>query len=159
MRKYIFSVVMFCGLASAQAPIVQQNQPFPTDNRPLTGEEWRLNLVERLMSFPSPVTNGAFQLYGMGDEAAVDVIKILSAKPSPSLDEIQATLDIVHMAFQHPESIIEPVNQKPRAALFLLQHLASTTSDGLLAERITNELGFLRAAMVVSTPNLSTAKQ
>jgi hypothetical protein len=112
MRKYIFSVVMFCGLASAQAPIVQQRQPFPTDNR-----------------------------------------------PSPSFDEIKSTLDIVHMAFQHPESIIEPVNQKPRAALFLLQHLASTTSDGLLAERITSELGFLRAAMAAPTRVLSTPKQ
>jgi hypothetical protein len=70
MRKYIFSVVMLCGLASAQAPIVQQRQPFPTDNRPITGEEWRLKLVERLMSIPSPVTAGAVQLHGMGDEAA-----------------------------------------------------------------------------------------
>jgi hypothetical protein len=88
MRKYIFSVVIFCGLASAQAP--QYNRGFPTDNRPVTGEEWRLKLVEHLMSIPSPVTNGAVQLYGMGDEAAVDVIKILSEKPSLTPEETKA---------------------------------------------------------------------
>ena len=158
MRKHIFFVVTFCGLVVAQAPIVIQRQPFPTDNRPITGEEWRLQLVEHLMSFPSPVTKGKAQLYGMGDEAAVDVIKILGERPPLSWDEIQSTLDIVHMAFEHPDSIIEPVNRKPRAALFLLPYLASTTSDPLIAERIKNELAFVRGAAVAPGPDSSTVK-
>ncbi len=100
------------------------------------------------MSLPSPVTNGAFQLYGMGDEAAVDVLKVLSTKPSLTYEEMQATLDIVHMAFQHPESIIEPVNRKPRAALFLLQYLAST--NGAPTARIATETKFLQPVTLPS---------
>ena len=154
MKTYIFSAMMLCGLATAQTVVVQR-QPFPTDNRPVTGEEWRLSLIERLMSLPSPVTSGAVQLYGMGDEAAVDVLKILGTKSSLSNTELQAILDIVHTAFQHPESIMEPVNQKPRAVLLLLQHLASTTSDSLLTERITKEREFLQSAIVPSAPSSS----
>ncbi len=103
------------------------------------------------MSLPSPVTNGAAQLYGMGDEAAVDVLKVLGTKSTVSNTEAQAILDIVHVAFEHPEAITEPVNQKPRAGLLLLQYLASSTSDGTLMERIAKERAFLRSVKVPSS--------
>ncbi|HLH00260.1 MAG TPA: hypothetical protein VKX49_28395 [Bryobacteraceae bacterium] len=144
MRMYIVYAMMLCGLASAQAPTYLR-QPFPTDNGPLTGEEWRLKLVERLMSFPSPVTNGAVQLWGMGDEAAVDVMKVLSTEPSPSSTEMQASLDLIHLAFEHPESIISPVNRKPRAALFVMKHFGAATDDPALKERIAQETARLTA--------------
>jgi hypothetical protein len=153
MKGYIVSAVVFLSLLSAQAQVVRQrqsNQPFPIDNRPLSGEEWRLQLVERLMSLPSPVTNGAPQLYGMGDEAAVDVIKVLSTKPSLTPAEVQAGLDIIHMAFEHPESIISPVNRKPQAALFVMKHFASATDDSVVKERIAQETTRLAARMVVA---------
>ncbi len=63
------------------------------------------------------------------------------------------TLDIVHMAFQHPESIIEPVNRMPRTALFLLQHLAST--NGAPTARITTETKFLQAVTLPTAANSS----
>jgi hypothetical protein len=137
-------------LASALPPIFQQRQPFPTDNRPLSGEEWRLKLVERLMSLPSPVANGAAQLWGMGDEVAVDVLMTLSASPSLMPKSIPSVLDIIHMAFEKPPSIIEPVNRRPQAATFLLQYLNSTTSDDTIKERITKETAFVQSSTASS---------
>ena len=152
MKTYIVVVVFLSvGIANSQTIVNQAMRgPFPIDNRPLSGEEWRLKLVARLMSLPSPVTNGAVQLYGMGDEAAVDVLKILSAKPSLTPTETLATLDIIHMAFEHPESIINPVNQKPQAALFLVQHLDSSTNDATAKERIKQETTRLQAVRIPS---------
>jgi hypothetical protein len=125
-------------------------KPFiPADNTPLSGEEWRLTLVEHLMSFPSPVTNGAIQLWGMGDEAAVDVLKLIAAKQlTPA--EMHAVLDIVHMAFEKPDSIIESVNRKPRAAAFLLQYLGTSASDATVTDRLAHEAKFLQAVTIRS---------
>jgi hypothetical protein len=146
MKTSIVFVAMFCGLASAQPPVLQQRQPFPTDNRPVSGEEWRLKLVARLMSLPSPVTNGAMQLYGMGDEAGADVVKVLSENPSPTALQIQAALDILHMAFAHPESISKPENQKPQAAIFLLRYFGSISGDANVKERLDQETVFMQTA-------------
>jgi hypothetical protein len=145
MKTIIVSLVISCASANAQGQIFQQRQPFPTDNRPLSGEEWRLQLVEQLISLPSPVTNGAVQLWGMGDEAAVDVLKVLSSKSALTPDSTASILDVVHMAFQHPESIISPVNQKPQAASFLLQHLRASESDTRVKERIDKEIANLQS--------------
>lgn len=155
MRMYTFCVVMFCGLASAQPPINQQRQGFPTDNRPLSGKEWRLKLVERLMSLPSPVTNGAAQLWGMGDEVAVDVLKTLSASPSMMPTSTPSVLDIIHRAFEKPGSIIEPANRRPQAATFLLQYLNSTTADEAIKQRITKETAFVQASTASSATGTS----
>ena len=135
------------GITYGQSQLpVWRKPPFPTDNRPLSGEEWRLSLVAHLMTFPSPVTNGAIQLVGMGDEAAVDVIKTLGENTSPTSSEIQSVLDILHMAFAHPESILKRENLKPQAATFLVRHFASTASDALLKQRIEQETAFFQAA-------------
>jgi hypothetical protein len=101
------------------------------------------------------VTNGTIQLRGMGDEAAVDVLKILSAKPTPTLGELQSALDIVHMAFEYPESILITLNKKPMAAMFLFQYLAITVTDAALSQRIANEAHFVRDSVLLagdSTP-------
>jgi len=123
-------------------------KPFPTDNRPLTGEEWRLELVTHLTTFPSPVTNGAVQLHGMGDEAAVDVIKAFSDKTDLTDADASAALDIVHLAFEKPDSIIEPVNRKPRAALFLLRWLSAMSVSDTVKIRIADETAFLKSQAI-----------
>jgi hypothetical protein len=153
MKGYIVAVLVYLGsLSAAHTQVVRQqqsNQGFPVDNKPLSGEEWRLQLVERLIASPDPVTNGAVHLWGMGDEAAVDVIKVLGAKPSMSSTEMQASLDIIHVAFEHPESIISPANRKPQAALFVMKHFASAIDDSVVKERIAQETTRLAAMMVV----------
>jgi hypothetical protein len=93
----------------------------------------------------------------MGDEAAVDVLKVLSAKPSLTPAELESVLDIIHMAFE-PAAISEPVNQKPLAAVFLLEYRNSTTTDATIRQRITEETTFVQAASVPSSTNPSTPK-
>jgi hypothetical protein len=163
MRTHIIiAVVVVLGFANANAQNsgpVSFRKAFPTDNRPLSGEEWRLKLIERLMSLPSPVTEGAVQLYGMGDEAAVDVLKVLSTKPAPTAGEIEAALDIVHMAFEHPESIISDVNQKPQAASFLLQYFDSRTNDGNVKQRIKGVSTRLQAAAAAAAAKSATSRK
>jgi hypothetical protein len=153
MKMRTLAAMAVLGIAVAygqsQLPVgMTRSEGIPTDNRPLSGEEWRLSLVAHLMTFPSPVTNGAIQLVGMGDEAAVDVVKILGEKPSPTSSEIQSALDIVHMAFAHPESILKRENLKPQAAAFLVRYFASATDDAELKQRVEQETAFLQGAAV-----------
>jgi hypothetical protein len=149
MKLHNIATIILIGVGVAYGqnqPTIVEKQPFPTDNRPVSAEEWRLKLVARLMSLPGPVTNGAMQLYGMGDEAAADVVKILSEKPSPTSSEIQSALDILHMAFAHPEAISKPENQKPQAAVFLLRYFSSMTGDVSVKERLEQETVFMQTA-------------
>jgi hypothetical protein len=44
----------------------------------------------------------------MGDEAAVDVLKILGTKASLTAAEQQTVFNIIHTAFEQPASIINP---------------------------------------------------
>jgi len=94
----------------------------------------------------------------MGDEAAVDLLKILGAKGSLTVGESQAALDIIHMAFEKPTSIISPLNQKPDATMFLLQHLSSTTNDTATQQRITQEIESVRRALVPSATKPPASK-
>ena len=151
MKTFRIAAIFVLGVGAAYGqtqPTLQERQGFPTDNRPLSGEEWRLKLVERLMSFPSPVKNGAIQLRGMGDEAAVDLLTILGGKSSLTVGDCQAALDIIHMAFEQPDSIISPVNKTPQATTSLLQYLSSNSSDSTVQQRIVKETAFVRAAVI-----------
>ena len=65
----------------------------------------------------------------MGDGAAVDLMKVLSSKTEITAADANAALDIVHMAFEKPDSIIESMNRKPSATLLLQQLSTSTGSD------------------------------
>ena len=136
-----------CLIASnvCHAQQIRDSKHVPVIERPRSAEEWRLYLVKRLMSMPSPVTNGAVQLHGMGDEAAVDVIKVLSERPTLTLAEIQATLDIIAMAFERPGAILNTVNVEPHVALFLLQHLGTMTNDSEITQRLNKQMSLLRA--------------
>jgi hypothetical protein len=97
------------------------------------------------MSLPSPTAGVEFLLYPMGDEAAVDVLKALSAGRAATPAQMQSALEIIHTAFEHPEAILSPMNREPRAAIFLLQHFASTSNDQSLQERISGEVQSLQA--------------
>lgn len=118
--------------------------PHPS-NDPSTPEEWRLSLVARLIALPSPVHNGAPQLYGMGDEAATDIVRILGTRAPLTVAEQRSTLDVIHMSFEHPESIVDPNYRKPLATLFLLQYIGTATEDASIRNRVNAELEFARA--------------
>jgi hypothetical protein len=145
------------GIAYGQSqPTILQREPFPTDDRPLSAEEWRLKVVAHLISLPSPAKGVEFLLYPMGDEAAVDVIKVLGAGGGATPAQIQSALDIIHTAFEHPEAILNPVHREPRAAMFLLQYFALTSNDQSLQERISGEVQSLRAAAVRSAASAAS---
>jgi hypothetical protein len=149
MKTFSLTAIVVLGLGAAygQDPLILMVKR-PADNRPLSGEEWRLKLVARLLSFPSPVKNGAIQLHGMGDEAGVDLLKILEGETSLTVSESQAALDIIHMAFEQPDSIIDPVNKTPQATTSLLQYISSKSSDSAVQQRVTVETAFVRAAVI-----------
>jgi hypothetical protein len=151
MKSFGVAAIVVLGLGAAYGqtqPTVFERQPFPTDNRPLSGEEWRLKLAEHLLSFPSPVKHGAIQLRGMGDEAAVDLLKILEGKNSLTVSKSEAALDIIHMAFEQPDSIIDPANKTPQATTLLLQYISAKSSDSAVQQRVIIETAFVRAAVI-----------
>jgi hypothetical protein len=146
-------VVMFliaCSCVYGQSRSMQTTKPFPTDNRQLTPEEWRLKVIAHLITLPSPAKGVEFLLYPMGDEAAIDVLKALGAGRAATPAQIQSALEIIHAAFEHPEAILSPINRQPLAAIFLLRHFASTSDDQSLQEQISGEVQSLQALAVRS---------
>lgn len=157
MKILAIMTLLGMGIAYGQSqPTILRREPFPTDDRPLSAEEWRLKVVAHLMSLPSPAKGVEFLLYAMGDEAAVDVIKALGAGGGATPAQIQSALDIIHTAFEHPDAIVNPVHREPHAAMFLLQYFASTSNDQSLQERISGEVQSLRAVAVRSAASAAS---
>ena len=154
-RNSAIIVLIACSVAYGQFQSTPASKPFPTDNRQLTPEEWRLKVIAHLITLPSPAKGVEFLLYPMGDEAAVDVIKALGVGGATPA-QIQSALDIIHTAFEHPEAILDPVHREPRAAMFLLQYFASTSNDQSLQERISGEVQSLRAVAVRSAASAAS---
>src|SRR6185437_3762595 len=95
------------------------------DNKPhvFSGpEEFHVVMVRRkmLQSNPNPTT-GSPQLHRMGDEAAVNIMKVLG-EGVPLSDTNEFTiLDMIHTAFEFPEAIMVPFDRHPDATSFLLR--------------------------------------
>jgi hypothetical protein len=151
------AILLCSGAARAQQPHFGYKVPFQTD-RPTSAEEWRLQLVKHLMQTPNEVTDSAVQLHRMGDEAAVDVLKVLGASSSPTTADLQTALDIIHTAFEKPIAILDPINEKPRAAIFLLQYLGSIAREPATNQRIADEVKFVRAAASQVSPPTAAKK-
>ncbi len=68
---------------------------------------------------------GSVQLYRMGDDLAVNLIK-LSAK-NGKFDENQTitALDMIESAFERPEAIVSPADRTPLATVSLLRTVVS----------------------------------
>jgi hypothetical protein len=179
MKNEMIYLATFAALAftSPAQQVAPGKMPFPADNTPMTGDEWRLKLVTRLISLPSPVTNGVAQLHGMGDEASVDILKIVAASASTQearsslLKDIQngsynaigaalgtqklltdaqvaSALDIIHMAFEQPQSVTNPDDKKSaRASICVLRYLNSIAKEYATKQRIAAEFGFVQSAV------------
>ncbi len=81
----------------------------------------------------------------MGDEAARDVLMILSTVPPLSAGQMQTAMDIVHKSFMSPRAVTNVADLKPTASLALLQKFQATATDQLVKERIAAENNFLNA--------------
>jgi hypothetical protein len=70
----------------------------------------------------------------LGDEAAVNVMKIVATRGPLNIAQEARVLDIVRKAFERPRSIDVANNLRPSATLFLLQYLeASAPNDDIKA--------------------------
>lgn len=110
-------------------------------------EEFHVAMVRRkmLQSNPNPTT-GSPQLHRMGDEAAVNIMKVLGeGVPLSGTNEL-TILDMIHTAFEFPEAIMVPFDQHPDATFFLLRWMDSSTQDQDLKERIAQTKQYVQAA-------------
>ena len=132
--------------------------PGPFDGRSLkpggppvkyTAEEFRVLTLKRLMEHPSPLQVGDVQLHRLGDQAAVDIMKILGGK-SASEAQIPTILDMLRKAYELPKAILVAADRQPRASLFLLGALEGQTEDWSLKQRISEMKQSLQA--VTSNP-------
>jgi hypothetical protein len=101
-----------------------------------SNEEFRLLTIKRLMERPSPLQVGNAQLYRLGDQAAVDIMKILGGK-SVSDAQIPTILDMLRKAYEVPKAILIAADRQPKASLFLLGALEGHTEDWSLKQRIS----------------------
>jgi hypothetical protein len=62
------------------------------------------------------------QLMAMGDAASVAITRILAGE-LPQTDTVDRMLLVIEFSFDSPEAIVNPDDQKPRTALFVLASL------------------------------------
>lgn len=145
-------LVLVSGFAYSQAASGFEVKGTKQGPPPSTPSQYRLSLVRWYMTFDSPMKGGDARLSGMGDEAAADVLTILSTSPPLTAAQTQTALDIVHKAFADPGAILAGTNRKPVAALALLQKFQATATDQLVKERIATETNYLNAVPQVIPP-------
>jgi hypothetical protein len=97
------------------------------------------------MEHSSPLTVGNAQLHRLGDQAAVDIMRVLGEK---TLTEAQmpTVLDMLHKAFERPAAIVNHSNRAPRATSFLLQVLDTSAQDQSIKQRIAETKAFVAVA-------------
>ena len=98
-----------------------------------------------LQSNPNPTT-GSPQLHRMGDEVAVNIMKVLG-EGIPLSDTNELTIwDMIHTTFEFPEAIMVPFDRHPDATSFLLRWMDSSTQDQDLKERTAQTRQYVQAA-------------
>ena len=110
-------------------------------------EEFHVAMIRRkmLQSNPNPTT-GSPQLQRMGDEAAVNIMKVF-VEGVPLNDTSELTiLDMIHTAFEFPEAIMVPFDQHPDTTFFLLRWMDSSTQDQELKQHIAEIKQYVQAA-------------
>ena len=156
MRATGLILLLGFGLTSGQAQTAFDTHTGPGGPAPetvkLTGAEWRLKLIEYLISQPALSESDSVFLHGMGDEAASDVLKVLAKRAPLTAEEQNAVSNIIRIAFERPASIIEPVNKKASSSIFLLKLLQSASEDPSFKERVTQLLSLLNKIESTAEP-------
>ena len=110
-------------------------------------ENMRLQMVEMALREGAPALG--FHLRTMGDEAAVNIIKILGMRASLATTEAElpTILAIIEKAFEEPSVIVSENDRQPRATLFLLQLLETNSSDSEQKGQIEGAREHIRASL------------
>jgi len=122
--------------APTSGPIInggQKNQP----PRVFTPQEFVAERIRHLMTSEVPLTNvNVALLRRMGDAVAVEIASIMKARGPLTKNEQQNVVEMLHKAFESPESITIPSNQKsPTASFALLDEIAATATAAPQASR------------------------
>jgi hypothetical protein len=124
--------------ASAQAPKIYDS--WTSESRPsakqMTAAEFRLVTVEYILSSGSPLKIGAVQLHRMGDDLAVNVIRVTAKSEKLTPDQTNTALEMIDKAFDRPECILSAADKLPRATVSLLRTLSLSPDNDAARDRI-----------------------
>lgn len=125
-------------VANGQAPKVYDGvmSEVRTSSKQMTAAEFSLLTVEHILNSGSPLKLGAVQLHRMGDDLAVNLIKVIAKSGKLSRDQTSTALDMIEKAFERPQSILSAVDRSPRATVSLLRTMALSSDDSAAKERI-----------------------
>jgi hypothetical protein len=122
-------------------------------------EGMRLQMVETALREGDPaLAVGAFHVHQMGDEAAVNIIRIIGMRGTLTLTDTEQAnaLKLVEKAFEEPTMIATPINFQPRATLFLLQVLETGSAGSGLKGRIAEVRDHIRGSLEKAAPGGAT---
>jgi hypothetical protein len=108
--------------------------------------EFRVQTVRRWIRSNEPLPDRVAQLWRLGDEAAVNVMKIIATDGPLNETQESRALDIIHKAFEHPESIRVPNDLQPNATMFLLQYLDASAPNDDIKMRIAEVRQYAQTA-------------
>jgi hypothetical protein len=152
IRIAVLALTSICAAVGQTPSIIDSFSVEPGGPPPkYTPEEFRLLTIKLLMERPSPLLVGNAQLHRLGDQAAVDIMKILGGK-SASDAQIPTILDMLRKAYEVPKAILIHADRQPKASLFLLGALEGHTEDWSLKQRISEMRQNLQAATSNSGP-------
>jgi hypothetical protein len=117
----------------------------------ISPEDFRLLTIKHLMQSPSPLQVGNAQLHRLGDQAAVDIMKVLGTG-TPSEAQVPTILDMLRKAYERPAAILKPSDRQPKAVLFLLQALDSATQNQSIKLNIAQTKEFIATAAGAVVP-------
>jgi hypothetical protein len=149
-------------LASALMSVMSGQEPRAYDSvlndsartaRQLTAAEFRLITVERLLNSGSPLKIGLVQLHRMGDDVAVNLIKLRATLGKLTLSQTSTALDMIERAFERSSSITSALDRTPRATVSLLRDLAALPETSETAKERIGVLLQRFEPMIVSEPN------
>ena len=107
-----------------------------TSGKQMTAAEFRLMTVEHILNSGSPLRIGAVQLHRMGDDLAVNLIKVTAKSEKLSREQTSTALEMIEKAFERPDAILATVDRSPKATVSLLRTLALSSDDSATKERI-----------------------
>ena len=123
-------------VANGQAPKVYDSTMSEgrLSTKQMTAEEFRLLTVEHILTSGSPLKSGAVQLHRMGDDLAVNLIKVTAKSGKLTPGQTDTALEMIEKAFERPESILSVADRSPRATVSLLRTLALSADNNSAAK-------------------------
>jgi hypothetical protein len=122
--------------ASAQSVIFDDgvsHQP----HQPITAHDFTIARLKYIMSSSAlPATMHIALLERMGDSVAIELGTILKTRGPLTTVEQRNVLDMLRIAFNRPEAIMNARDRAPIASLVLLQELSSAVQDPQVQQKL-----------------------